>query len=432
MITEKAAEPVPPSIEERDMMAAHERLERELIRVVASEPGATVSLAIDGQMSFPLTNGRLGTIGELQFRAFSSSLVQRGLALRVEGTFPRVEITLTEAGRSFLTSTPFFLKVEARVPRKPKGRKDVPVATSDNIPDPAAIMRAVVQALAAGEPRRQGKLLPVVSELLGYPLDLACAGKPVEGQKLVQRNFSRAMDALGRVSVVTKQGKSLRLTPVAKAKLKSGKLRLPRIVPNGDFKKKQPSEAASVSGRSNTELLAMWKNAIKMLANPLSRASHSAAEKTIRDVTLEWERRTVEMDEGRFPWPSTEAKGGNGLLSLSNAIPEGMLAFLEYRVGRVQGEPEAVRRGILARVFESALPPVFPKSYMADWGAKGSPARLQKMAVSIAAFVRNNKRRRNGDFSDAIREWESDLDWLYRTYYVGRFRFASGWPETSV
>jgi hypothetical protein len=187
-----------------------------------------------------------------------------------------------------------------------------------------------------------------------------------------------------------------------------------------------------VSGRSNAELVAVWKNAIKILANPRSRASHSAAEKAIRDVTLEWERRTVEMDEELFPWPTTEAKGGNGLLSLSDAIPEGMLAFLEYRVGRVQGEPEAVRRGILARVFEGTLPPVFSRAYMADWGANGSPARLQKMAVSIAAFVRNNKRRRIGDFSDAIREWEGDLDWLYRTYYVGRFRFASGWPETAV
>lgn len=432
MFTERAAEPVPPSIEERDMMAAHDRLERELIRVVASEPGATVSLGIDGQMSFPLVSGRLGSIGELQLQAFSSSLVERGLALCVEGTFPRVEITLTEDGRSFLTSTPFFLKVEARVPRRPKAGKAVPVATRDNIPDTAAIMRAFVQALATGGPRRQGKLLPLMSELLGYPLDLACTGKPVEGQKSAQRNFSRALHALHRAAVITKQGKSLRLTPVAKAKLNSGKLRLPRVVPDGDHKKKRPSEAATVSGRSNSELLAMWKNAIRMLANPLLRASHPAANKTISDVTLEWERRTVEMDEGRFPWPSTEAKGGNGLLSLSNAVPEGILAFLEYRVGRVQGEPEAVRRGILARVFEGALPPVFPKSYMTDWGMKASPARLQKIAVSIAAFVRNNKRRRAGDFSDAIREWEGDLDWLYRTYYVGRFRFASGWPETSV
>ncbi|RDJ10114.1 hypothetical protein B5K05_13350 [Rhizobium phaseoli] len=306
------------------------------------------------------------------------------------------------------------------------------MATRDNIPDPSAIMRAVVQALATGEPRREGKLLPVVSELLGYPLDLARAGKPVEGQKLAQRNFSRAMAALDRVAIVTKQGKSLRLTSVAKTKLKSGKLRLPRILPDGDLKKKRQSEAVGVSGRSIIELLAMWKNAIRILANPLSRVSHAAAKQTIRNVTLEWERRTVEMEEGRFPWPSTDTKGGNGLLSLANAIPEGMFVFLEYRVGRVQGEPEAVRRGILARVFEGALPPVFPKSYMAEWGASGSPARLQKMAVSIAAFVRNTKRRRNGDFSDAIRDWEGDLAWLYRTYYVGRFRFASGWPETRV
>ena len=106
--------------------------------------------------------------------------------------------------------------------------------------------------------------------------------------------------------------------------------------------------------------------------------------------------------------------------------------MMEYRVGRSHGESATIRRTILKRVFENTLPPAFPKDYMDEWGANTSAVRLQKMAVSIAAFVRNNKRRKIGDYADAIREWESDLRWLYTEYYVGKFRFASGWPETVV
>jgi len=61
-----------------------------------------------------------------------------------------------------------------------------------------------------------------------------------------------------------------------------------------------------------------------------------------------------------------------------------------------------------------------------EWGDPGSPARLKKMADSIASFARSKKRHDEVRFAQAIRDWESDLGHLHRTYYVGRFGF--GWP----
>jgi hypothetical protein len=48
------------------------------------------------------------------------------------------------------------------------------------------------------------------------------------------------------------------------------------------------------------------------------------------------------------------------------------------------------------------------------------------MAHCIAAFTRNAKRRSAHDYAEAIADWEADLDYLYREYYVGHFSFA--WP----
>ncbi|HWF78324.1 MAG TPA: hypothetical protein VN694_14235 [Caulobacteraceae bacterium] len=48
------------------------------------------------------------------------------------------------------------------------------------------------------------------------------------------------------------------------------------------------------------------------------------------------------------------------------------------------------------------------------------------MAASIASFARSKKRHDAVRFAQAIRDWQSNLGYLHRTYYVGRFGF--GWP----
>jgi hypothetical protein len=68
-------------------------------------------------------------------------------------------------------------------------------------------------------------------------------------------------------------------------------------------------------------------------------------------------------------------------------------------------------------------------AYMREWGGPRSGERLLKMANSIAAFCRNEKRK-SCPSEEAVSDWEDDLDWLRRTYYRGRFRFH--WPSVSV
>ena len=75
----------------------------------------------------------------------------------------------------------------------------------------------------------------------------------------------------------------------------------------------------------------------------------------------------------------------------------------------------------------SILPPVNDAAYVRDWAVPGTAARLKRLANEIAMFARNGKRKRSADMSSAVSDWESDLRYLHRTYYVVKFGF--GWPH---
>ncbi len=96
--------------------------------------------------------------------------------------------------------------------------------------------------------------------------------------------------------------------------------------------------------------------------------------------------------------------------------PSGVLSEMGYRVGK-NGLSDTVRRTILAEVLAVDLVPQSPaaSAYVAEWGSPYSRQRLQKMVNSIAAFARN-ARRRDADYSEAIADWESDLEYLRLTY----------------
>lgn len=180
------------------------------------------------------------------------------------------------------------------------------------------------------------------------------------------------------------------------------------------------------------EMLKTWRNAIRVLTQSGETNPHHPAMTVIAAIEKEWDRRgggKVDPTE-YFQWPTTTANGGSHDLSLAGVLPEGMLQYLEYRVGRTNGEATPTRQAILGRVFEGVLPPVFPADYMASWGRPATVQRLQKMAESLAAFTRNAKRRNDERMDDAIKHWEADLLFLHDRYYVGKFRF--GWPDTSV
>lgn len=178
-------------------------------------------------------------------------------------------------------------------------------------------------------------------------------------------------------------------------------------------------------------LRGVWKNCLVKLTRHDDGAWHDSARAVLSAIEMEWDRRSsmVRPDEF-FEWPSTEATGGDGNLILDPAVSNGMLSYLGYRVGKLNGEVASIRQSILSRVFEGRPPPVFSRDYMSSWGSPKSSARLSKIAESLAAFTRNAKRRRDHRMSDAVSDWESDLRFLYDRYYVGQFSFA--WPLSQV
>ena len=76
------------------------------------------------------------------------------------------------------------------------------------------------------------------------------------------------------------------------------------------------------------------------------------------------------------------------------------------------------------------MPPIDNAAYAAEWGRPNTAQRLQKLAETIAALTRNAKRRNAARMDKSIREWESDLAYLKRRYYEGRFSFP--WPVTDI
>ena len=104
-----------------------------------------------------------------------------------------------------------------------------------------------------------------------------------------------------------------------------------------------------------------------------------------------------------------------------------MLRHIGYRVGETQPMRRETREPLLEFVFECHLPPVGDRTYYFEWGKPLSAQRLGKLANTLAALTRNAKRR-DASLAGAIRDWENDLSFLYRRYYLAFFQF--GWPGT--
>lgn len=113
---------------------------------------------------------------------------------------------------------------------------------------------------------------------------------------------------------------------------------------------------------------------------------------------------------------------------------EGLLSFMGYRVGQ-KGAVEESRRTILDYIYVRNVPNVTSVDYMLKWGKPNTGKRLLKLARSIANFVKNAKRKDVIAYMVSVIEWESDLDYLKRKYYVGRYDFGGDrfkWPLTDV
>ena len=141
-------------------------------------------------------------------------------------------------------------------------------------------------------------------------------------------------------------------------------------------------------------------------------------------------QRLIQLQGSQFVWPTTIATtGSQNLPSDVFKYEEGLLKQCGYKVG-ASGLPESQRRQILDSVFLQPLAFVDDTTYLSEWGEHNTSRRLQKLAESIAAFTRNAKRRNTSSFNKAVQDWESDLAYLKRTYYDGRFYFQ--WPRTGI
>ena len=114
-------------------------------------------------------------------------------------------------------------------------------------------------------------------------------------------------------------------------------------------------------------------------------------------------------------------------------VSESYLKYKGYSVGQ-QGPPFRKRCEILDYCYQHGIvhTSVFPESYVKEWGAPGTSARLRKMVHCLNAF-RENAEKRLSPPLEAIEDWKADLAYLRSEYYEGRYSDSEGpdffrWP----
>lgn len=311
---------------------------------------------------------------------------------------------------------------------------------STQLPGIESMMRAVLAAVDAGA-KRHAAVRAAVSKAFAIPVS---TGRSHMSEHSLDGRLALCIGHHELLGHIQREGRAISILPKGRARLRGSNPF------DGDEIPKKFRTAAKTSAAVGTQavasadvsrllqtiptlpperLIVLWSNAVKVLATPSKAAEHERATKVIEAVETAWDALDKTKDE-EFAWPTTEARASSGTSTVPELRSEGMLSYLEYRVGKTAGLPAVVRHSILARVFEGKLPRVFDAEYMRGWGSPGSAQRLRKMAESLAAFARNAKRSDEDRLDEAIRQWEQDLEFLHDRYYVGRFGF--GWPTTSI
>lgn len=189
-------------------------------------------------------------------------------------------------------------------------------------------------------------------------------------------------------------------------------------------------QIARLSDHTDGEFVTIWLRFSKYLSGIRAAERARRDTKFLAALQAEWDRRKVTADgkEVYFRWPSTLVSEVMGNSAVNGGWPtSGMLDAFDYHVGKTRGVPSGARRHILRFLFEERLPIVYDTAYTSEWGQPATAVRLQKLAETIAALVRNAKRNTGRDYAQAISEWEDDLSFLWSNYYVGHFGF--GWPK---
>ena len=160
----------------------------------------------------------------------------------------------------------------------------------------------------------------------------------------------------------------------------------------------------------------------------------------LRDLTTWSDEEIAEMQrdiidqvtrqlETSFPWPETDAPTGDGSVDPGEWPEIGLLGKLGYSVGK-GGKGKYRRRAILRKAFQADASEWLPVKEQAEqWAKPKSPARLQKIANSLAAFARNARKKDDPSLETAISHWEADLTHLKEQFYDEQYSFE--WPNLS-
>lgn len=280
-------------------------------------------------------------------------------------------------------------------------------------PDKGLVREATGGRTAAPTPRKRKVTKP-------KPRTAKKAAKALERENAAQRKRQAQLDAKKKKAEKELLRKSQMREAVQDA----------RRAFNASMQRDRTSAAAQASPFD--DLLIRWKREftnLRRLEELDPNAPNVASTRArLEAIEKEWERRrTLEPDHLEyFAWPTTGISGGVGDFGKVDWQPIGMLAYLGYHVGVNSDLKEGQRQKLLAHVYGMRLPPINDLTYMLAWDLPRSAKRLLKLADTLAALVRNAKRRQNTKLHAAISHWEADLAYLKKAFYDGRFDFR--WP----
>lgn len=147
----------------------------------------------------------------------------------------------------------------------------------------------------------------------------------------------------------------------------------------------------------------------------------------LRLGTVKTDKAFIDADLS-FIWPDTSLAHDTDFAEFTFQNEKGLLGSMGYHVGE-DAAPESERRAILAQVFQAHqlnFPKELPDRYKNGWGLAGSAQRLRKIVDSISFFSKAYIGK-HGDEHAAVEHWRSDLAWLKREFYDGKFSFS--WPH---
>jgi hypothetical protein len=129
-----------------------------------------------------------------------------------------------------------------------------------------------------------------------------------------------------------------------------------------------------------------------------------------------------------FEWPEVILEVDYGepvyLRGSGEPVEQSPLCRMGYHVGSTKGESRSIRRSLLEEAYLGDLPEVEDADYMEEWGRPHQSKRLWRIAHHIARLIR--WRKNLPSMSDAVEDWQDDLDWMEEQFYTKRMRFT--WP----